>query len=84
MVLGAAYSAQFWSMSAPTALCSALAPTVDSWMRRTRSAGSASLVGRLVNMADTLLPMDFSPSGRTDTGQVAMSGVSGSSSRSIM
>ena len=80
-VRGAAYSPQSVSMRAPTALCSALAPTVESAIVRRRSSGSSMSVASDVNMAETLLPPSpTSSSERTDTGHTAKSGPSGSSS----
>ena len=80
--MGAANSAQFWSMSAPMALCSSLAPLVDAEIARSRSTGSSRSLANDVNMADTwLLPMvSLASSDRTDTGHVAIKDLSGISS----
>ena len=79
---GAANSAQFWSMSAPMALCSSFAPLVAEAIARRRSTGSATSVDREVKKAETwLLPSASESSERTETGQTAISGVPGSSPR---
>ena len=80
-VRGAANSPQSVSMRAPTALCSAFAPIVDSAIARIRSSGSSMSVASDVNIADTLLPPSpASSSERTDTGHTASSGSTGISS----
>src|SRR2546421_5001744 len=77
---GAANSAQFWSMSAPMALCSSLAPRVADAMARRRPTGSDTSVAREVKKAETwLLPSASGSWERTDTGQTATRGVGGSS-----
>ena len=63
-------------VSAPIAWCRSLAPRVSSCTDRSASTGSVSVVGSRTNIAETLLPLTFSDS-CTDTGRVAISGLSG-------
>ena len=68
-VRGAAYSPQSVRIRAPTALCSAFAPSVDSEIASSRSRGSSMCVASDVNIAETLLPpVPTSSAVRTDTG----------------
>ena len=79
---GAANSAQSCSASALIALWCSLALRLDVAMSWSRSSGSSMSVPSRVNSAETLLAPERFDSERTETGTVASSELSGSSSRS--
>ena len=82
IIAGGAVSEMPMILSAAIARCISLALWVLSLIARSRSAGSSMSVASEANIAPTFVPTSLSSSARSDTGTCAISGESGSSSRS--